>query len=270
MNYGSDISTSFIYLDTKEIVNSIREHQALWFILVVFISILPFHSKVYPQSVFKKARMRLCKLNPVTDKVMIKAVNFVKQSRPMEVEETVLRENAIYFASQHDDLHPPYEVSMKVNGKFITFELDTGAGVTIISEKSLNPLPPVSSTNTPIHDYSGKKLNVLGTFTAEVEHEGKSFDLLVYVIKGDHQNLLGRNWINCFTRIECPAKHVHGMDYTNVITLQRKRIVTPSSSHSPPSLVQNENPNVLIEERYYDGLKKICEGALLKYRNLQA
>ncbi|VUZ54709.1 unnamed protein product [Hymenolepis diminuta] len=267
MNDGSDISTSFIYLDTKEIVNSIREHQALWFILVVFISILPFHSKVSLLSVFKKARMCLCKLNSVTDTVMIKAVNFIKQSRPMEVEETVLRENAIYFASQHDDLHPPYEVSMKVNGKLITFELDTGAGVTIISEKSLDPLPPVSSTNIPIHDYSGKKLNVLGTFTAEVEHEGKSFHLLVYVIEGDYQNLLGRNWINCFTRIECPAKHVNGMDYKNVITLQRRRIGVPSSSYNSPSLLQRENPNLLM---CYNGLKKICDGALLKYRNLEA
>nr|CDS25401.1 hypothetical protein HmN_000114100 [Hymenolepis microstoma]CUU97844.1 hypothetical transcript [Hymenolepis microstoma] len=87
--------------------------------------------------------------------------------------------NAIYFAYHRDDEIPPYDISMKVGDKSVKFVLDTGAGVTLISEKSLNPLPPIFSTNTHIRDYSGQRLNIRGKFMTEVEYEGKLFDLMV-------------------------------------------------------------------------------------------
>ncbi|VDN96095.1 unnamed protein product [Rodentolepis nana] len=172
---------------------------------------------------------------------MTKTVNFVKNDRTVEeVKENDFRVNAIYFATQHDEENPPYEISLKVGGKSVTFELDTGAGVTLISEKSLEPLPPMSSTNTLIRDYSGKRLNLRGKFIAKVEYEGKLYDLMVYVVKGNHQNLLGRNWINQLTRIDCPGKHASGRliiyNIIGTIIWQAREELTSLTYSRPPFL----------------------------------
>nr|CDS35312.2 hypothetical protein HmN_001020200 [Hymenolepis microstoma] len=194
---------------------------------------------------------------------------FVNIDRPEITKGKDWRVNAIYFAYYRDDEIPAFEISLKVGDKSVKFVLDTCAGATLISEKSLNLLPPMLSINTPTREYSEQMLNIRGKFMTEVEYEGKLFDLMVYVVRGNHQNLLVRNWINHVGRIECPGKRVNGRDYIDSITIQRKRIVAPCSPPVPSSTVKTWNRLVHIDGIYCEGLKKRCDEALSIYRNLQ-
>ncbi|KAK3101745.1 hypothetical protein FSP39_006077 [Pinctada imbricata] len=89
----------------------------------------------------------------------------------------------------------PWYVNLKVNNRILSFKIDTGADVSVISEatyKHLRPKPnlvPIRSTlSSP-----GGVLHCLGKFESVTRHKGKTYSLPLYVISGGHSdNLLSR------------------------------------------------------------------------------
>ena len=86
-----------------------------------------------------------------------------------------------------------------MNRKEVDFEIDTGSGLSIISEatyrnKFLNI--KLERTGVMVKTYSEEPLDVLGKINTTVEHRGKTYEgLILYVIKGNGVNLLGRSWL---------------------------------------------------------------------------
>ena len=81
----------------------------------------------------------------------------------------------------------------------ITFEIDTGAGVSIISEehyKKISNMLKLLPTNAQIRTYSNEPLCILGTIKLDVTINKTHKQLQLYAIKGTGTNLLGRNWLN--------------------------------------------------------------------------
>ena len=90
-------------------------------------------------------------------------------------------------------------MEIKVAGEEIKFEIDTGAGITIISEESYNTHfsdMPLTKADIRIKTYTNESIEVVGKLKVEVECKGRLYrglDLLV--LKGSGVNLLGRDWL---------------------------------------------------------------------------
>ena len=91
-----------------------------------------------------------------------------------------------------------YKVLTEINEIPITMELDTGAGVSIISEQTWSDKldrPNLQSCNLNLHSYPNRPLDILGTCTVKVTIHGKTAMLPLVVVRGNGISLLGRNWL---------------------------------------------------------------------------
>ena len=92
-----------------------------------------------------------------------------------------------------------YKRLTEINGIPITMELDTGAGVTIISEQTWSAKlkrPKLQTSSLKLHSYPSKPLDVLGSCSVKVTVHGKTATLPLVVVKRDDGiSLLGRNWL---------------------------------------------------------------------------
>lgn len=93
----------------------------------------------------------------------------------------------------------PIMLTVKVNNQDLEMELDTGASLSIISEKIFKSVFKDSirldSTNISLRTYSGELLPVLGTVDVEVVYDSQTVTLPIVVIKGQGSSLFGRNWL---------------------------------------------------------------------------
>ncbi|XP_046362411.2 uncharacterized protein K02A2.6-like [Haliotis rufescens] len=94
----------------------------------------------------------------------------------------------------------PIYIPMCVEGSNISLELDTGAGVTLISEEQYKREfrhIPLKTTNLPyLETYTAEKLPVLGKIQLDVDYNEQSITLPVYVVTGSGPALLSRNWLS--------------------------------------------------------------------------
>ena len=105
-----------------------------------------------------------------------------------------------------------YTIDLSVNDTPIEFNIDTGSGLTIISNvtyKKLFQRQPLLNVSTIIQTYSGEKLNVLGKLVVSVKHNGGVFENLdLYVISGHGISLLGRDWLSSIKLDWCSVNSV--------------------------------------------------------------
>ena len=76
--------------------------------------------------------------------------------------------------------------------------LDTGAGVTIISEQTWSAKlkrPKLQTSSLKLHSYPSKPFDVLGSCSVKVTVHGKTATLPLVVDKGDGISLLGKKWL---------------------------------------------------------------------------
>ena len=88
-------------------------------------------------------------------------------------------------------------ISLQVNDQAFNFEIDTGAGNSIISLCDWIKLgsPTIRQSTLKLQCYSGKSLHVKGECDVKVEYSGKVFHLTVVVVQGAGSALLGLQWI---------------------------------------------------------------------------
>ena len=95
---------------------------------------------------------------------------------------------------------PPYQIGVSVNYAPLQMELDTGAAMTLISEKTYlelkKVLPNMWPTTTHLRTYSGQQLVVLGTLKVTVKYEAQKVVLSLLVVEGSGPSLLGRDWLS--------------------------------------------------------------------------
>lgn len=91
----------------------------------------------------------------------------------------------------------PMKVEVKLDGKPLRMELDTGASVSPVSEatfRSLYKYRPIPQSGVRLRTYSGEMLKVVGETEVLVSYCDQQAELLV-VVEGDGASLLGRNWL---------------------------------------------------------------------------
>ena len=88
---------------------------------------------------------------------------------------------------------------VELNGQHLIMELDTGAAVSLVSEKTwstqLNS-PALKATSLKLQSYPDKKLQVLGYCTIQAKVQNmRVADLPLVVVQGQGPSLFGRNWL---------------------------------------------------------------------------
>ena len=88
---------------------------------------------------------------------------------------------------------------MLINGKKLSMELDTGAEVSIISEKTREetfPEEKLRPSDLKLKTYTNEPMKVTGTLNVKVQYEDQVKKLALVVTAGNGPSLLGRNWLN--------------------------------------------------------------------------
>lgn len=89
-------------------------------------------------------------------------------------------------------------VDVELAGKSITLELDTGAAVSLISDKLYKSKLadiPLQPSKVKLRTYSGEYIEVLGKLTVPVKYDKQEHNLPLYVVAGDKPALFGREWL---------------------------------------------------------------------------
>ena len=92
----------------------------------------------------------------------------------------------------------PIIVTLQVNGKALSMEVDTGAAVSLISEDTLKKVLPDAiprKSNVVLRTYTEERMTVLGELLVDVQYSNQRKSLELIVIAGAGTSLLGRNWL---------------------------------------------------------------------------
>ncbi|XP_055536158.1 uncharacterized protein K02A2.6-like [Wyeomyia smithii] len=93
------------------------------------------------------------------------------------------------------------KIEVKVQGKQMLMELDTGAGVCVISTSFYRAKFSqwrLEKSDLQLQLYSGHKMRVAGTITPIVEYNGKVRKILFAVVEEEGPPLLGKNFMKAF------------------------------------------------------------------------
>ena len=109
------------------------------------------------------------------------SVQYVGSQKPAEDDIDIFQINQV-------KPEPAIIVPMEMNDTSIPIELDTGAGLSVISEKVWKEHFPDAKINpSPVHlrTYTGEKLNVVGQTQVEVKYEGQNCNLPIQIVQGN-------------------------------------------------------------------------------------
>ena len=98
----------------------------------------------------------------------------------------------------HSKPSRPFTVDMCIQGTTLTFEVDTGAAVTLISEETYHKhflSKSLQKTSVRLKTYTDDQVHVLGQITVDVSYGTQKGMYTLFVVKGSGTNLLGRDWM---------------------------------------------------------------------------
>ena len=93
-------------------------------------------------------------------------------------------------------------ISLKVNGVNLTMELDTGATLSLISEKTYHNMfpaesaPQLKASQAQLKTYTGESIKIIGAIDVEVVYNDQHKQLNLLVVEGEGPSLLGRDWLS--------------------------------------------------------------------------
>ena len=89
-------------------------------------------------------------------------------------------------------------VRLLINGVPVPMELDTGASVSLVSEKTWRKQlqeVPLQHSDTTLRTYTGEGIKVLGQVMVQIEYGNQEAKLPLLVVPGSGPSLFGRNWL---------------------------------------------------------------------------
>ena len=101
--------------------------------------------------------------------------------------------------SKLETTQPSINVELKINSTEVVMELDTGASLTIMSEKTLKQKLPhleLEPSAVILKTYSGEQLKVLGQAQVKVTYKTQEVEAPLIVVAGEGPTLFGRNWLH--------------------------------------------------------------------------
>lgn len=93
-------------------------------------------------------------------------------------------------------------IEVRIDGRRLKMELDTGAPCGLIGEAELRRIKPnftLLPTDRHFSSYTGHRINCLGRLPVQVSVGSTTRRLNIYVVSGESDSLFGREWIAHFT-----------------------------------------------------------------------
>ena len=92
----------------------------------------------------------------------------------------------------------PILIKIAVNGTTIEMEVDTGAAVSLVSERTwmqIRGQVKLQKADVVLRAYNHMRLKVLGEAELQVQYGGRRYELLLRVVKEDGPSLIGKDWL---------------------------------------------------------------------------
>ncbi|XP_064653028.1 uncharacterized protein K02A2.6-like [Lineus longissimus] len=93
-----------------------------------------------------------------------------------------------------------FVTKMTVNDRQLSMEIDTGAAVTLMSEKTFvkefGNIACLKPSRCRLRTYTGEPLPAIGRLDVKVSYQGTCYDLPLLVVRGAGPTLLGRDWLS--------------------------------------------------------------------------
>ena len=105
------------------------------------------------------------------------------------------------FAIDDKSAPPPVMVTLEINQKKLSMEVDTGASVSLINHAMYTNLwaeshrPKLQPSTRKLRTYTGEELEVHGCLTVDVQYKKQQQTLPLLVVAGKGPSLLGRDWL---------------------------------------------------------------------------
>ncbi|KAI5715463.1 hypothetical protein M8J77_016422 [Diaphorina citri] len=124
---------------------------------------------------------------------------------------------------EFDNESDKYMITVLLNGTQQTFEVDSGAKFSLLSESQFNKLDlnlTLHPSNLAFRSYTGNVIKPLGRVTVRVQYEDKEMTGDLHIVPDGHDALLGRQWIrglnielNRIDRKTDVSKSIHNSTY---------------------------------------------------------
>jgi len=111
-------------------------------------------------------------------------------------EETIVFDDAIFCVK--DTRVRPLLIQLELDGATVPFEVDTGAAVTIISQRTKQEFLPqvcLKPSQVTLQTYTAQPMKVLGELHVNVKYGKYDGIHKLFVVEGSGPNLMGRNWL---------------------------------------------------------------------------
>ena len=107
----------------------------------------------------------------------------------------------------------PFVVSVQVDDEYLKMEVDTGASVSLISERTWrnlwkNGTSKLNPAKVILQSYSGESIKVLGEMEVTVQYQDQKKKLNLLVVTGGGTSLLGRDWLRHLKLNWCELNHL--------------------------------------------------------------
>lgn len=92
----------------------------------------------------------------------------------------------------------PITVTVEVNGRYLSMEIDMGVAVSIILRETWKKLFPEASLKPSavlLKTYTGEPMLVVGVMEVQVNYELQSHKLPLLVVAGKGPSLIGHDWL---------------------------------------------------------------------------
>ena len=182
------------------------------------------------QACFKKERDR-CKKNKVHE-------IYIDEEERTESDDSVLMVYSV------NTVHPPIFLDVNVNNVPVTFELDTGSGVSLMNSTDFQEKfgnIPLKKSEIRLKCYNQNKITVVGETDVTVQYNDQTFTLPLLVVDGKGVPLFGRSWLK---KIQLPWSTIF------------------SISSSPPSTENSKHLQTILNDNkaLFDGNPGLLQG----------
>lgn len=120
------------------------------------------------------------------------------------IEKVCMTKKKAYPIHKITNVEGPWYTTLQIEGQTLKFELDTGSPVTLIPEsiyRKLTKPPSLERTNDIFKPYvtdsslQSSIIAPLGVTSLHVTYNNKSLKLPAYIVKGQNEPLIGRQWL---------------------------------------------------------------------------
>ena len=130
-------------------------------------------------------------------------------------------EYGLFHLKDTNSAENPYNVTVNVNGKTFTMEINTGTSLSLVSEqtyKYLWPEVPLQNSSVKLKIYTGTPLKVLGIMSATAYYKSQTTTLPLLVVSGIGASLIGRDWLEKLTLNWKAIHNIHSEKLQEVLS----------------------------------------------------